>query len=48
MKEALQKAGNTRVTEIYLETDHSYSDHRIALQVTVLQWLETVLAPASK
>jgi len=48
MKEALQKAGNTRVTETYLETDHSYSDHRIALQVTVLQWLETVLAPASK
>jgi hypothetical protein len=44
MKEALQKAGNTRVTG----TDHSYSDHRIALQVTVLQWLETVLAPASK
>jgi pimeloyl-ACP methyl ester carboxylesterase len=48
MKEALQKAGNTRVTETYLETDHSYSDHRIALQVAVLQWLETVLAPASK
>jgi pimeloyl-ACP methyl ester carboxylesterase len=44
MKEALQKAGNTRVTG----TDHPYSDHRIALQVTVLQWLETVLAPASK
>jgi 5-enolpyruvylshikimate-3-phosphate synthase len=48
MKEALQKAGNLRVTETYLETDHSYSDHRIALQVAVLQWLETVLAPASK
>src|SRR6266849_5593179 len=44
----LQKAGNTRVTETYLETDHSYSDHRIALQVAVLQWLDTVLAPVSK
>jgi len=44
MKEALQKAGNTRVTE----TDHSYSDHRIALQVAVLQWLDSVLAPVSK
>jgi pimeloyl-ACP methyl ester carboxylesterase len=48
MKKALQKAGNTRVTEAYLETDHSYSDHRIALQVAVLQWLDTVLAPVSK
>jgi len=48
MKEALQKAGNTRVTETYLETDHSYSDHRIALQVAVLQWLDTVFVPASK
>jgi pimeloyl-ACP methyl ester carboxylesterase len=48
MKEALQKAGNTRVTETYLETDHSYSDHRIALQVAVLQWLDSVLAPVSK
>ena len=48
MKEALQKAGNSRVTETYLETDHSYSDHRIALQIAVLQWLDTVLAPVSK
>jgi len=48
MKEALQKAGNTRVKESYLETDHSYSDHRIALQVAVLQWLDTVFVPASK
>jgi pimeloyl-ACP methyl ester carboxylesterase len=48
MKEALQKAGNSRVTETYLETDHSYSDHRIALQVAVLQWLDSVLVPVSK
>jgi uncharacterized protein len=48
MKTALQKAGNTRVTETYVETDHSFSDHRIALQVAVLEWLQTVLAPASK
>ena len=48
MKEALQKAGNSRVKETYLETDHSYSDHRIALQVEVLEWLDTVLAPVSK
>jgi len=37
MKAALQKAGNTRVTETYVETDHSFSDHRIALQVAVLE-----------
>lgn len=48
MKEALQKAGNSRVIEIHMDTDHAYSDHRIALQVAVLQWLETVLAPASE
>ena len=48
IKEALQKAGNSRVKEVYIETDHSYSDRRIALQVAGLQWLETVIAPAAK
>jgi uncharacterized protein len=41
--EALQKAGDTRATEIHMETDHSYNDHRIALQTAVLNWLEGVL-----
>jgi pimeloyl-ACP methyl ester carboxylesterase len=48
MKAALQKAGSTRVTEIYVETDHSFSDHRIALQVAVLDWLQTAFPPAAK
>jgi pimeloyl-ACP methyl ester carboxylesterase len=48
MKAALQKAGNTRVTETYMETDHAFSDHRIALQVAVLEWLQTVPAPFPK
>lgn len=48
MVQALQKAGNQRVKEVYLETDHSFLDHRIALQAAVLQWLETVFAPAFK
>jgi len=48
MKAALQKAGNTRVTETYVETDHSFSDHRIALQVAVLEWLQSVFTPAAK
>jgi pimeloyl-ACP methyl ester carboxylesterase len=37
--EALQKAGDTRATEIHMETDHGYNDHRIALQTAVLEWL---------
>jgi pimeloyl-ACP methyl ester carboxylesterase len=48
MKAALQKAGSTRVTEIYVETDHSFSDHRIALQAAVLDWLQIAFPPASK
>jgi pimeloyl-ACP methyl ester carboxylesterase len=48
MKTALQKAGNTRVTETYVDTDHSFSDRRIALQVAVLEWLQTALSPAAK
>jgi pimeloyl-ACP methyl ester carboxylesterase len=35
----LQKQGNTRVTEVHFPTDHSYSDHRIALESAVLNWL---------
>ncbi|HTT33900.1 MAG TPA: alpha/beta fold hydrolase [Methylomirabilota bacterium] len=48
MVQALQKAGNSRVKEVYMETDHSYLDHRVALQVAILQWLEATFAPASK
>jgi pimeloyl-ACP methyl ester carboxylesterase len=48
MKAALQKAGNARVTETYMETDHSFSDHRIALQVAVLEWLQAAFPLAAK
>jgi uncharacterized protein len=37
--EALKHAGNTHVTAIHMATDHSYSDHRIALQQAVLEAL---------
>ncbi len=40
--EALQKAGDTRATEIHMETDHGYNDHRIALQTAILNWLDTL------
>ena len=36
---ALQKAGNTHVTETHFATDHSYSGQRIALATAVLNWL---------
>jgi pimeloyl-ACP methyl ester carboxylesterase len=40
--DALQKAGDTRATEIHMETDHGYNDHRIALQTAVLNWLQSL------
>jgi len=36
---ALQKAGNTHVTETHFDTDHSYSGQRIALATAILNWL---------
>jgi acetyl esterase/lipase len=39
---AVRQAGGTRVTEVHLATDHSYSDKRIALEAAVLSWLETL------
>ena len=39
---ALKKAGDTRVTEAHFPTDHSYSDHRLALTTVVLNWLATL------
>jgi pimeloyl-ACP methyl ester carboxylesterase len=40
--EALQKAGDTRATELHMGTDHGYADHRIALQTAVLAWLDSL------
>ncbi len=48
MAEALRKTGDTHVEERYLETDHSFSDHRIALQAALLEWLQSLPAPAGK
>ncbi|HEX4227392.1 MAG TPA: alpha/beta fold hydrolase [Bryobacteraceae bacterium] len=39
---ALRSAGDTHVTTIHFETDHSYSDQRTALSTAVLQWLGTL------
>jgi uncharacterized protein len=36
----VRKAGGKEVVETRIETDHSYSDHRIALQAALVTWLE--------
>ena len=36
---ALRAAGNEHVTAIEMDTDHSFSDHRIALAKAVVDWL---------
>jgi uncharacterized protein len=36
---ALKQAG-APVTSIHFDTDHSFSDHRIALQTAILKWLD--------
>jgi uncharacterized protein len=48
LAENLDKAGNSQVTEKYLDTDHTFSDHRIALQITILEWLQHLPAPTTK
>jgi pimeloyl-ACP methyl ester carboxylesterase len=48
MAEALRNAGSTQTTEKYMETDHGLLDHRIALQVALLEWLASLAAPSSK
>ncbi len=37
---ALKAAGDTDVTEEHMATDHSYSDKRVALESSVVRWLE--------
>jgi len=36
---AIKAAGGTKVTTYHVATDHSWSDHRIALESTVITWL---------
>jgi len=37
---ALQKLGNKDTQHLQVETDHSFSDHRIALESAIITWLE--------
>jgi hypothetical protein len=36
---ALKQAGSP-VTSIHFDTDHAFTDHRIALQTAILKWLD--------
>jgi pimeloyl-ACP methyl ester carboxylesterase len=36
---SIKAKGGTRIAAVHLDTDHSYSDHRIALQSVVINWL---------
>lgn len=44
---ALRGAGDKDVSEIHMDTDHPYSDHRIALQSTIVTWLQKHAETAS-
>lgn len=38
--QARRRASEAHITELHLPTDHSFSDHRIALQAAVITWLQ--------
>jgi ribonuclease BN (tRNA processing enzyme)/pimeloyl-ACP methyl ester carboxylesterase len=43
LAEALRKAGNMKVTEQHMHTDHPFSDHRIAMQAAIVNWLDGII-----
>jgi pimeloyl-ACP methyl ester carboxylesterase len=40
--QVLQASGNKTITAIHADTDHSWSDHRIFLESTIIEWLATL------
>jgi dipeptidyl aminopeptidase/acylaminoacyl peptidase len=40
LAEALRSAGAARLGEVVLDADHAFSDHRVALARSVLDWLD--------
>jgi uncharacterized protein len=45
---ALRQKGAAALSHVAVETDHSFSDHRIALQTILIEWLEKLKRPPSK
>ena len=46
LADRLRKAGDARVTEVQMDTDHTFSDHRIAMQAAIVNWLESIMRKA--
>lgn len=44
---ALRAHRNDFITSVHLDTDHVYSDHRIALEAAVIDWLNSILPEAA-
>ena len=44
LTKAVKAAGGTKMTADHIATDHSWSDHRIALQAKVVTWLQGLAA----
>jgi uncharacterized protein len=40
--EAIRASGGSLIASHHVATDHSWSDHRIALESTILAWLSTL------
>jgi ribonuclease BN (tRNA processing enzyme)/pimeloyl-ACP methyl ester carboxylesterase len=40
--ESLRKAGALKFSEQHMHTDHAFSDHRIAMQVAIVKWLDSI------
>lgn len=38
---AIRRSGGHDITTVHMATDHSWSDHRLALEATILRWLAT-------
>jgi hypothetical protein len=38
--QALKQEGNTHSVHLEIATDHPFSDHRIALEGSILKWLK--------
>ena len=43
--DALRNAGATNLTDLVWDTDHAFSDRRIALARATVDWLRSLLAP---
>lgn len=43
LADRLRKSSNGHVTEVHMHTDHPFSDHRIAMQAAIVNWLQAIL-----